>query len=82
MKSHHYDSAAMFLRAKRKQLGISQENVAHNAGLAVSTYVRFERKAENGNTKNPTMKTLNALIRALNLTEEESIRLISLLASR
>lgn len=43
------------LRLARHALGLSQEEVAHAAGLAVSTYARLERRST---PSNPTLTTL------------------------
>lgn len=43
------------LRRTRESLGMSQEDVAHAAGVAVSTYARLERDALNAN---PTVRTV------------------------
>lgn len=55
---------AVALRTARLARGMSQEEVAHAAGVAVSTYTRLERGAGRNGT-NPTLSTLRSIGRAL-----------------
>lgn len=55
------------LRKLRHQLGLSQEEVAHRAGIATHTYQKFENgKSKPGTPMNPTLHTLIALSCVLN----------------
>lgn len=57
---------AVQLRARRKDLGLSQEEVAHLAGLAVPVYGRLERgESSKGDWANPTLDTLLRVFSAL-----------------
>ncbi len=55
---------AAALRTARLARGMSQEDVAHAAGIAVSTYTRLERGSGARGT-NPTLSTLRSIGRAL-----------------
>lgn len=59
-----------WLRAVRHRRGLSQEQVAHSAGIAVSTYTRLECHSSRG-TANPTVSTMSKLCAALNVTLAE-----------
>jgi len=48
----------------RKQLNLSQEELARKAGITYSTLI----KLESGVNKNPTVKTLQQLARALEVS--------------
>lgn len=55
------------LRKLRHQLGLSQEEVAHRAGIATNTYQKFKNgESKPGTPMNPTLHTLIALSRVLN----------------
>lgn len=51
----------------REQRGLSQEAVAHAAGIAVTTYARIERGGRSA--RNPTFRTLAKVCGALGVDE-------------
>jgi transcriptional regulator with XRE-family HTH domain len=55
---------------RREQLGISQEELAHRAGLHRTYISDIERRA-----RNPSLKTLSRLATALEMTASELIKL-------
>ena len=57
---------AASLRRARLSQGMSQEAVAHAAGVAVSTYARLERNHA-WHEMNPTIKTLRSVSQALGI---------------
>ena len=60
------------LRKLRHQLGLSQEEVAHRAGIATYTYQKFENgDSKPGTHMNPTLHTLIALSHVLNTSLPE-----------
>lgn len=62
---------ARLLRA-RAEKGLSQEHVAHAAGLATFTYRKLERGESNpGTPANPRLRTLVCLAEVLNITLAE-----------
>lgn len=56
-----------WLRELRHRRGLSQEQVALRAGIAVFTYARIER----GRSPNPTMRTSLKIVRALRICPED-----------
>jgi transcriptional regulator with XRE-family HTH domain len=54
---------ACAIRDLREQAGLSQEAVAHSAGLTVSAYARIER-----GEANPTWTTVTQIARALDVS--------------
>lgn len=56
-----------WLRELRHRQGLSQEQVALKAGIAVFTYARIER----GRSPNPTMRTSLNIVRALRIRPED-----------
>lgn len=56
-----------WLRELRHRQGLSQEQVALRAGIAVFTYARIER----GRSPNPTMRTSLNIVRALRIQPED-----------
>jgi transcriptional regulator with XRE-family HTH domain len=57
---------ARAIRQLRERSGLSQEVVAHNAGLTVSAYARIER-----GEANPTWTTVTRVAQALGVTLSE-----------
>ncbi|WP_363331408.1 helix-turn-helix transcriptional regulator [Microbacterium sp. 69-10] len=54
------------LRSIRQRRGLSQEQVAHDAGIAVQTYSCLERGiAPGGGYANPTLETILRVLHAL-----------------
>lgn len=54
------------LWAKRTELGLSQREVAHRAGIGVQTYRRLERgEASASGKSNPTLDTILRVLHAL-----------------
>ncbi|SDL91564.1 helix-turn-helix transcriptional regulator [Microbacterium azadirachtae] len=59
---------ATSLRSARERAGLSQEDVAHRAGLTRYTYQKYEKgESRPGNPANPTLRTLLALAQVLEL---------------
>jgi transcriptional regulator with XRE-family HTH domain len=54
----------------RKQRGISQEELAREAGVTYSTLI----KLESGSNKNPTVKTLQQIAQALGVTLDDLVK--------
>ena len=54
----------------RKQRGISQEELARKAGVTYSTLI----KLESGSNKNPTVKTLQQIAQALDVTLDDLVK--------
>jgi transcriptional regulator with XRE-family HTH domain len=55
------------LRAARAKAGLSQEALAHRAGIAVFTYGQLERGLAVGGGQNPTIDTLLRVCLALRI---------------
>lgn len=55
----------------RESRGFSQERLAHDSDMAVSTYGLLERAFARGQWANPTLKSLLRVIATLNATEQE-----------
>lgn len=55
------------IKKLRKQHNLSQEELAKKAGVTYSTLI----KLESGANKNPTMKTLQQIAAALNVTLDD-----------
>lgn len=56
------------LQRRRLELGLSQEEVAHRAGLSSFTYQKFEKgESRPGTPMNPRLTTLLALSQVLDL---------------
>lgn len=55
------------LRAIRIQRGLTQEEVALEAGIAVFTYGNLERGRSRSGVENPTLDTLLRVFRALDV---------------
>ncbi len=66
-------SVAMLLRAWRERALLSQEELAHLAGLGVRTV----RRLESGDIQRPRADSLRRLADALELTDEERAKLVS-----
>ena len=65
---------ALGLRLQRARLakGMSQEAVAHAAGISTFTYQKFEKgESKPGTPMNPRLRTLFALARALEVEARE-----------
>ncbi|MCL2655378.1 MAG: helix-turn-helix transcriptional regulator [Coriobacteriia bacterium] len=61
------------LRVERK---LSQERIAHRAGISVYTYQKFEKgESKPGTPMNPQLHTLLALADAFDITIEELLTL-------
>ncbi len=58
------------LKKLRKLRNLSQEELARKAGITYSTLI----KLESGANKNPTVKTLQQLTRALEVTLDELVK--------
>lgn len=59
------------LQRARLRLGLSQERVAHAAGLSGYTYQKFEKgESKPGTPLNPTLRTLLALSQVLDMSVE------------
>ncbi|WP_366936063.1 helix-turn-helix transcriptional regulator [uncultured Microbacterium sp.] len=56
-------SVSRWLYELRRRRGVSQEQVAHAADVAVSTYSRFERCHLNGHPQNLSLRTSRGLSR-------------------
>ncbi len=62
------------IRHKRAALGMSQEQVAHQAGLSVYAYSSLERgRSPSGGDANPTLDTVLRALSALGMQLEEAI---------
>lgn len=60
------------LRCLRDQSGLSQECIAHRAGLSTYTYQKFEKgESKPGTPMNPRLFTLLALANAFNVDIRE-----------
>lgn len=60
------------LRLLRDQSGLSQESVAHQAGLSTYTYQKFEKgESKPGTPMNPRLFTLLALANVFNIDVRE-----------
>ncbi|HCS60870.1 MAG TPA: hypothetical protein DIW46_05645 [Microbacterium sp.] len=57
------------LREERVREGLSQENVAHAAGIAVTTYGRIER----GGHVYPRLDTVLRLMRVLRISLDDAV---------
>ena len=57
---------AQVIRSQREQRGITQENLAHQAGVTVASYARIERAESN-----PTWLTVTAIADALDISLKE-----------
>ena len=55
------------MRQARKVKGLTQEDVARLAGVKLRTYGSYER----GEVENPTLSTLNKIVHALEIDENE-----------
>ena len=67
---------ALGLRLQRARLakGMSQEAVAHAAGISTFTYQKFEKgESKPGTPMNPRLRTLFALARALEVEARELV---------
>lgn len=63
------------LQRRRLQLGLSQEMVAHLAGLSTFTYQKYEKgESRPGTPMNPTLSTLYALSDVLEMEIGELVR--------
>jgi transcriptional regulator with XRE-family HTH domain len=58
------------IKTFRKQRGISQEELARKAGVTYSTLI----KLESGSNKNPTVKTLQQIAQALDVTLDDLMK--------
>jgi transcriptional regulator with XRE-family HTH domain len=58
------------IKTFRKQRGISQEELARKAGVTYSTLI----KLESGSNKNPTVKTLQQIAQALEVTLDDLMK--------
>jgi transcriptional regulator with XRE-family HTH domain len=57
------------LHRARESKGISQERLAHKAGISAFTYLKYEKgESRPGTPMNPRLSTLIALCQALDLT--------------
>ncbi|MBM6676857.1 helix-turn-helix transcriptional regulator [Olsenella uli] len=64
------------LRDLRRERGLSQETVAHRAGLALYTYQKFEKgESKPGTPMNPTYHTLLSLAWVFDLDVSELLDL-------
>jgi transcriptional regulator with XRE-family HTH domain len=62
------------LRLARARNGLSQEQVAFDAGIAVQTYSKLERgEATSGGYANPTIATLLRILEALSMEPTELV---------
>lgn len=59
--------AGAWMREVRILRGMSQEDVAHLAGVAVSTYSRMERGFTSGTWSNPVFSTIVRVLAALDV---------------
>ena len=57
------------IRKARKKAGLSQDKLAREAGVAYNTVV----KIESGKNKNPTIKTLRNIAKALDVSVDDLI---------
>jgi transcriptional regulator with XRE-family HTH domain len=63
------DQLASYLKSARTGLGLSQEHVAHRAGISVFTYASLERGSNNlRSLPNPTLETLLKIFWAFETT--------------
>ena len=58
------------IKKRRKKLGLSQEELAKNAGITYSTLIKLESGANN----NPTVKTLQQIAKALNVSLDDLVK--------
>ncbi|WP_375384404.1 helix-turn-helix transcriptional regulator [uncultured Microbacterium sp.] len=59
---------ARVLRSARARAGLTQEQVAHSAGIAVITYGSLERaRSSRGAGSNPTLETISRVFNVLNI---------------
>ena len=66
---------AQRLRLLRAQTGLSQESVAHRAGLSAYTYQKFEKgESKPGTPMNPRLFTLIALAKVFEIDVADLIR--------
>lgn len=64
----------MRLARARASTGLSQERIAHAAGISTYTYQKFEKgESKPGTPMNPRLSTLLALSKALDLPLDELI---------
>lgn len=54
------------LKAARKKIGLTQEDVAKKADISINYYARIERDEEN-----PTLETLERVLKALKLKSSD-----------
>jgi transcriptional regulator with XRE-family HTH domain len=77
MKSPPPEDAALavslgrWLRSLRTARALSQEHVAHEAGIDVTTYGRIERAVRGARWANPRLQTTRKLLKALGVGAEE-----------
>lgn len=65
----------MRLQRARAARGLSQEALAHAAGISTYTYQKFEKgESKPGTPMNPRLRTLFALAQALHLDPAELVR--------
>lgn len=63
------------LRNLREKSGLSQENVAHRAGISAYTYQKFEKgESKPGTPMNPRLYTLLSLARVFNVDVVELLK--------
>lgn len=73
VRVHHAEVSTFgqWLRDVRISRGLSQEQVAQRAAIAVTTYGRIERNDNGGRWANPQLTTLISLLRALDVDTAE-----------
>lgn len=70
MSINELSTIAKNIRQKRKELGFSQDKLSKLAGLAYNTIV----KIESGENPNPTIKTLQKIAKALDVSIDNLIK--------
>ncbi len=62
-----------WFRHIRRARGLSQEQLANEADVAVTTYCRLERAPHGRHHANPTLDTLTRVLAALRVTSAEAV---------
>jgi len=79
--SHTARIVGCWIRDLREKEGLTQENVAHASGIAVSTYGRIERFFTGERWVSPSTNSFLTIAVTLRATERDFARLLSMLKS-
>lgn len=72
VKAEYARAIGVNLQRLRQQQGLSQERLAHAAGISSYTYQKFEKgESKPGTPMNPRLFTLVAIAQVLEVTVEE-----------